>query len=165
MFLVFKVPKYPELKVESVWNIVKTDSEINSYFPDYEQDQYPERDYLFAMLSTLRKDELLRLIKTAENGWACSNQSGENEMVQITNGIRNEIFNILPTKSKSLPMLTFWLQLLQAKLHSYSRKGLNWIVREPNRNNMQQTSTLLSMTAMKAKKRTRTMIYSNNNCD
>ena len=109
MLLVFKVPKYPELKVESVWNIVKTDSEINSYFPDYEQDQYPERDYLFAILSTLRKDELLQLIKTAKNNRAYSNQSEEDEMVQITNGFRNEIFNILPTKSKSLPMLMFWL--------------------------------------------------------
>ena len=143
MFLVFKVPKYPELKVESVWNIVKTDSEINSYFPDYEQDQYPERDYLYAILSTLRKDELLQLIKTAKNNRAYSNQSEEDEMVQITNGIRNEIFNILPTKSKSFPMLTLWLQQLQAKLHSYSRKGLNWIVRTKPKQHAADLNTLI----------------------
>ena len=117
--LAFKAPKYPELKVESVWNLVKTDKEISSFFPDYESAQYPERDYLFAALSTTRKDELIKLIKTVKNNTAYSNQTEDDVIIQIKDAISNEIFNVLPSKSKFLLMITAKLQLRLAKLHSY----------------------------------------------
>ena len=63
--------------------LVKTDKEISSFFPDYESAQYHERDYLFDVLSTTRKDELIKLIKTAKNNTAYSNQTEDDVIIQI----------------------------------------------------------------------------------
>ena len=101
------MPKYQELKVSEVWNLVKDDEEINSYFSEYEPGHYPERDFLYAVLSSIRGSELLQLIKTAKNNRAYTNQSEENEMIQMTSAIKVELFNILPRKSKH-----FYLKLI-----------------------------------------------------
>ena len=88
---VFKVPKYPELKIKRAWNLVKAEKGISNFFLDYEPAQYPERDDLFAVLSTIRNDELIKLIKTVKNNKTYSNQTEENEMIQIKAAISNEI--------------------------------------------------------------------------
>ena len=96
--LAFKVPKYSELKVESVWNLVKTDKDTSSFFPDYELAQYPERDYLFAVLSTTSKSELIKLIKNTKNNRFYSNQIKEDEMIQVKGAMSYENFNVLQSK-------------------------------------------------------------------
>ena len=96
------MPKYQELKVSAIWDLVKDDEEIRQYFPEYEPGNYPERDNLFAILSSLRKRGLLQLIKNAKNNRSFTENTEEDEMVQITPAIKTEIFNVLPRKSKLL---------------------------------------------------------------
>ena len=76
------------------------------FFLEYEPVQYPERYYLIAMLSTTRKDKLIKLIKIDKNNRAYSNQTENNKMIQIKGAVSNEIFNVLPRKSKFLLMIT-----------------------------------------------------------
>ena len=52
------IPRYKELAVKIMWEYIKELIEIHQYFSDYTQKQIPERDYLFAVVSTLQNDVL-----------------------------------------------------------------------------------------------------------
>ena len=48
-----------------MWEYIKEIKEIHQYFPDYTQKQLPERDYLFAVVSTLQSHVLDSLVSDA----------------------------------------------------------------------------------------------------
>ena len=77
---------------------MKTDKDTSSFFPDYEPARYPERDFLFAMLSTTSKGELIKLIKNTKNNRSYSNQIKEDEMIQVKGAMSYDIFNVLQSK-------------------------------------------------------------------
>ena len=58
------MPFYPELSVEKVWPIIKKDSELIKYFPKYSLKHFPNRDYLYTVLSSIRPVEIKTLVKT-----------------------------------------------------------------------------------------------------
>ena len=45
--------------------MVKDVSEINNYFPDYTDDELPERDYLIAIISTVNTEATQEIIAEA----------------------------------------------------------------------------------------------------
>ena len=48
------VPRFNELKVENVWNLIREAEDINVYFPDLKEHQLPNREYMYSVLSTLK---------------------------------------------------------------------------------------------------------------
>ena len=49
------VPKYKELKVQALWNLVKDADEVLSYFPDYTDKQIPEWDFYLKYYQKLKQ--------------------------------------------------------------------------------------------------------------
>ena len=99
-WLSFSVPKYAELKVEDLWNIVKQDDELFCYFPDYEQSQLPERSFILKILWTLREDDMRNLIQQARSNRSTIHSNSEDQLIAMKPDIRDEFFKTLPQKSK-----------------------------------------------------------------
>ena len=59
------IPKYPELVVSKIWNYAKQIPEISIYFPDYNKNELPERQYMFDILYTLKPEVIADMIQNA----------------------------------------------------------------------------------------------------
>ena len=94
------VPKYQEISVEKLWNMVKEWPDLLDYFPDYEADQLPERNFIVGVLSTKRTTEMKELIKEARAHRSLVNIKEEDQMIEMTYAAKNEVFDILPQRSK-----------------------------------------------------------------
>ena len=70
---IIKVPKYKELSVTKIWTLVKETDDIFQYFPDYSNKQFPDRDYMFSILWTLRFDTMQKMIEKARKNRALEN--------------------------------------------------------------------------------------------
>ena len=58
------VPKYRELKVSDVWELVKNDKEFLAYFPDkLPKGKQVDRTYFFNIFNTLYPDRLEAIIR------------------------------------------------------------------------------------------------------
>ena len=64
------IPRYAELRVENVWPLVKEIDEFMNYFPDCSQKQFPDRKFMYTILTTLRfyeQWEWLMLLERAKH--------------------------------------------------------------------------------------------------
>ena len=94
------VPRYKELTVKKIWEMVKDVSEINCYFPDYIDEELPERDYLIAIISTINTEATKVIVSEArEQRWILTSDNLDN-LVKITTEFKDEIRQINPQKSK-----------------------------------------------------------------
>ena len=100
MSQLFKVPKYAELSVEKLWAFIQEWDDLLEYFLDIDSNRLPERDFMLGVLSTLRKSELRTLVKTVRESRSICNNSDQRQMIEIDSIIRDNIFSILPQKSK-----------------------------------------------------------------
>ena len=94
------VPKYKELKVQALWNLVKDADEVFSYFPDYTDKQIPERDFLFKILSTIKTDIIRGMIKQSRDARSVVNQEDEDELILIKKDLMKEIKEVATQQSK-----------------------------------------------------------------
>ena len=53
----FPVPRYKELGVKPIWSFVKEIPELLKYFPDLEDDELPDRSFLWGILLTKKNNE------------------------------------------------------------------------------------------------------------
>ena len=51
------VPRYKEYSVHNIWHLFYEASDLAQYFPTFQPNQTPDRNYLFAILATLRNKE------------------------------------------------------------------------------------------------------------
>ena len=57
------VPKYDELSVRNIFPRFKEDPEVMVYFQDtYPKDRWPDREYFFTILNSVRRDYVRDLI-------------------------------------------------------------------------------------------------------
>ena len=59
------VPRYKELSTSKVWALVREVPELMIYFPDLEQNELPDRTFMWTILSTFREDAVKSLIEEA----------------------------------------------------------------------------------------------------
>jgi hypothetical protein len=62
-----EVPKFPELSVKSMFEEAIRDPEVGIYLPDFEMNskKFPEREFFFGVLASLRPDYLKQVIDIA----------------------------------------------------------------------------------------------------
>ena len=60
-----KPPCWPELGVKHIWPKVKQDKEVNVYFPNYSDHEFPPRDYFWNVLARIKPEFYQNLIKHA----------------------------------------------------------------------------------------------------
>ena len=87
------------MSTKIVWGYAKDVEELNCYFPDYNESELPERNYLRTIISSIMPSETKELIQTARNQRGV-NKKDEKEMVAITKEIKKEIFEVSAQKSK-----------------------------------------------------------------
>ena len=74
-------PKYKELGVKKLWPYIKELEDLAIYFPDMKPDQYPDRDYMWTVISTLRTDVTQKLVKQARDHRSVTREENNEELV------------------------------------------------------------------------------------
>lgn len=72
--------------------------ELYDYFPDYHEQDVPERDYLWTVISSVMPQETKTLIQEARSARGV-NKKEEKELIRITPKLKEEIFNVVAKKS------------------------------------------------------------------
>lgn len=93
-------PSYKELSVAKVWPEFKDDQHLMRYMPDLEENELPEKEFFFGILTTLYEDEVQKLIENARNHRATKEEDKENNLVEIKSSILQEIDALMDFKSK-----------------------------------------------------------------
>ena len=73
--------------------------ELSVYFPDYEDTALPERDYLWTVVCSVMPNEAKQLIQEARAKRAVNKRDNQ-ELVKITDKMKDEIFGAIGQKSK-----------------------------------------------------------------
>ena len=79
------VPKYPELKVDTFWKIIKENPIYLSYFPDYKERKLPQRQYMFDLLYTIDESFVENFIQDCHMNRRIKPNFDINECVEIMN--------------------------------------------------------------------------------
>ena len=94
------VPKYPELSVKQIWSLIKDAPEISKYFPDYDDGCYPEREFLFGVLSSVASEGLKQLISESRQRRSLSDNEEEKNLIELGPGVRETLMTIPPKKCR-----------------------------------------------------------------
>ena len=94
------MPRYQELSVDKVWPLVREVEDLAQYFPDYKENQLPDRRFMFAILATFRFDQLDNMIKNANKNRSLDSKDKDNELVYITQNLYKEIKDVKTHKRK-----------------------------------------------------------------
>ena len=95
------IPKFPELSVLKIWSLVKESEELMQFFPNYQNKQLPDRNFLLTILSTKYPDELRKLVYEAKLNRK-KNDEELDELIEIDPVIKQSIMNVLTIRSKFL---------------------------------------------------------------
>ena len=74
--------------------------ELNEYFPSYRENQYPERDFMWTIVSTLRPEQTKKLIDEARKHRSIKGEGNQDELVEVDPDIYKEIQSTLSQKGK-----------------------------------------------------------------
>ena len=98
----FPVPKYKELGVKNVWNFVKEIPELLQYFPEFADDDYPDRDLMWEVLGTLRKNACKRLIHDSRMARSKNEEENKNDLIEIHPEILDKLIQIPSTSKRKI---------------------------------------------------------------
>ena len=96
------VPRYKELSVDKIWEMISEIDDLMLYFPDYKEKQKPDRHFIFAVLSTLRHDVLKDIVSSARNNRSIENEDREDDFVFIESNLFKEISDVMAHRSKMI---------------------------------------------------------------
>ena len=58
-----EVPRYKEINCKTIWEKAKTNDQIIKYFPDFNQNRLPQKQYLFNVINTVQPHTMYNYIK------------------------------------------------------------------------------------------------------
>ena len=96
------VPSFNKLSTKKMWEHFKENVTIKQYFPEYKAGEYPERDFFFAILNTLYPQGVDHLVDVAYKARKVHFKRQEDDMIQFTNEMKEEIKNVFVYKSMQL---------------------------------------------------------------
>ena len=100
--------------MKKLWPYIKELEDLAIYFPDMKPDQYPDRDYMWTVISTLRTDVTQKLVKQARDHRSVTREENNEELVEVDPEIFREIKSILTQKRKIL-ILIFPIIVIQLR--------------------------------------------------
>ena len=83
-----------------MWAFVQENNESIIYIPYYSKNQFPDRSFLFNVVSTFYPNELQFLINQARDKRAWAQDSDSDDIIEIDPEIKAAIMNVLASKSK-----------------------------------------------------------------
>ena len=93
------VPKYKELSVKKIWELVKDEDDIMKYFPDYKETELPPRDFMLTILTTYNSDAMAQLVVQARNKRAIILDADNDNLIEIDPSVNESIQNLNIMKS------------------------------------------------------------------
>ena len=78
------IPRYEELTVAKIWDMVKDSDDIMIYFPDFKPGELPERDYLISVISTINQEATKTIVAEAREKRSISQAEDEGNLVKVT---------------------------------------------------------------------------------
>ena len=98
------VPRYKELSVKCIWENIREMEEYTVYFPDFAENQLPERDYLIAVISSLNQEATQTIVDEARKIRSVAQEGDSDELVAISSELLEEISGIKQQKSMETPL-------------------------------------------------------------
>ena len=71
------------------------------YFPSYEDKEYPDREYMWSILSTLKRDATEFLVTEAREKRSVENKANTDDLIEICPQILKEITDVASQKCKT----------------------------------------------------------------
>ena len=96
------LPSYRELSVKEIWPNFKDDSLIKVHMPDLDEKELPEKEFFFGLLAALYNQETLKLVESAREKRALTQEEDKEELIEIEPSIFKEIQSLMDFKSKLL---------------------------------------------------------------
>ena len=81
------MPRYSKLATEKIWAFVKEVPELQSYFPDLQDGELPDREFMWTILSNLKEDTVKELIRDARKKRNVSAEDDNEELIEIDSEI------------------------------------------------------------------------------
>ena len=95
-----EVPRYKELSVAGVWDLVRAVPDLTKNFPNLQPNQLPDRDYMFSILATHRYEVLHNMIQNARKNRSIKAPESDGELIHISKKIYDEIKGVSTQKRK-----------------------------------------------------------------
>ena len=96
----FKIPNYPELGVKNVWPLIENNHDLMMYFPNFKPSQFPENEFMYGVLNTLKPNEVRELVAQSLKDRAPKSQDEKDGLVKVTKELYDSIQNLYSMKSK-----------------------------------------------------------------
>ena len=96
------VPRYKELSVDKIWQMISEIDDLMLYFPEYKKKQKPDRHFMLAVFSTLRHDELKEIVSSACNIRSIENEDRGDDFVFIESNFFKEISDVMAHRNKMI---------------------------------------------------------------
>ena len=93
------VPKYKELGVSKIWNYILQIKDLIDYFPNYQNNEFPEREFMWTVLATSRREATSSLIEDARKSRSIKNDSDKSNMIAMAPEFLAALMNISKQKS------------------------------------------------------------------
>ena len=77
------IPRYKELGVKPVWELVRQVPELTIYFPTFKDKELPDRSFLWGVLGTLKRDACEQLLAEARAHRGKSSEENKDELIEI----------------------------------------------------------------------------------
>ena len=91
-------PKYKELSVGNVWAVVKGIDDIAEYFPDFGENELPDRHFMWDVLNTIKPRTTKKLIDTAIQNRGVDNEEDKDDLIEIAPEYLNELMSVAVQK-------------------------------------------------------------------
>ena len=102
-----EIPRYKELSVKYIWSFVREVQALSSYFPTLQPNQLPDRDFMLSVLSTIRYDELHKMIQNARKHRSIKALEANDDLIHISKKMYEKINGVLTQKRKKSICLFF----------------------------------------------------------
>ena len=93
-------PKYPELGVEKLWPHIKEIEELIQYFPDFNENEFHERQFMWTIISTFRPEATKKIIDDATKNRSIKSEENKEDLIEVDNEIFQEIKTVFSQKGK-----------------------------------------------------------------
>ena len=94
------VPKYSELSIAKLWLSIKELPELNKYFPDLKENELPERNYTWAIISTLKQDIVKSLFSEARLRRSINSKEKSDYLIKVSQEFYDAISAVVCQKRK-----------------------------------------------------------------
>ena len=120
----FWIPRYQELRVSAIWELVKEVPDLVEYFPELSEGELPDRSFLWGVLGTLRNEAWQELFQMAGKSRSSGVEEDNNEMIEIHPTMLDKLMKI-PNISKGSLKFEDWIIFnYRERTHSLSFEKL-----------------------------------------